>query len=147
MGKYSVYAIGDRTKTVNDSSVKAIYFRDTPNAIFFDPEKYSFDDLDRQSGYVYLQIPAVFETLFDMSSQGKTAVDVLNTYLYNYTYCTESISITSVPIYYLNPNEKIYVNDMATGVAGQFVVSTINVPLTYNGTMSISATRLPDKLY
>ena len=34
MAKYSVYDIGDRTKTLNDDKIEAIYFRETPNIIF-----------------------------------------------------------------------------------------------------------------
>jgi thiamine monophosphate kinase len=32
--KYSVKSIGQRTKSINDSDVKAIYYRDVPNIIF-----------------------------------------------------------------------------------------------------------------
>ena len=49
MAKYSVYAIGDRTKTLNDDKIKAIYFRETPTVIFFDPKKETA--IDRKTGY------------------------------------------------------------------------------------------------
>ena len=35
LNKYSCHAIGSRPKAVNDTSVKAIYFRSTPTIIFY----------------------------------------------------------------------------------------------------------------
>jgi hypothetical protein len=40
IGKYSVKAIGDRPKIVNNDAIKSIIYRDTPNIIYINPEKY-----------------------------------------------------------------------------------------------------------
>jgi hypothetical protein len=34
LGQYSVKRVGDRTKVVNETSVKSIYFRETPEILF-----------------------------------------------------------------------------------------------------------------
>jgi hypothetical protein len=39
--------------------------------------------------------------MFSISSQGKSAKDVLDEYLYNHTYAIENVSITAMPIYTL----------------------------------------------
>jgi hypothetical protein len=50
--KYSVRNIGSRTKSINDSNVKSIYYRDVPNVIFVDSLKDS--TYTKKSGYTYI---------------------------------------------------------------------------------------------
>ena len=54
----------------------------------------------------------------------------------------ETVSFSSVPIYNLNPNSKIYLDDKKSGVKGEYIVTSVSVPLSIDGTMSISATKL-----
>jgi hypothetical protein len=46
-----------------------------------------------------------------------------------HTYYTESITLTTIPIYYLEPNTRIKVIDDATGINGEYLVSKITIPL------------------
>lgn len=146
LSEYSVQAVGDRPKAVNDTNVKAIYFRETPGVIFVE----NLNDLDineRETGYTYAQLPAHLEYLFTISSQGKSAKDVLDDYLYSYSYCTESITIAALPIYSLEPNTRIFVRDDNSGINGEYIVSKLSFPLDANGTMSINATKVVDRIY
>jgi hypothetical protein len=45
--------------------------------------------------------------MFAISAQGKSAKTVVDELLYQYGYCTESATITTIPIYYLEPNVRI----------------------------------------
>ena len=85
--------------------------------------------------------------LFNISSQGKSAVDVMQEFINNYLYCVESISITSVPIYQLQPNTRIMVYDEKSKINGEYLVNRISIPLAFNGTMSISATKSAETIY
>ena len=87
------------------------------------------------------------ENQFSISAQGKSAFDKLDNWLYTYACCTESISISALPVYYLNPNTRIFVKDTNSGIEGEYIVSRISLPLTYNGMMSISATKAVQRLY
>lgn len=143
MDRYATYTIGDRSKAVNDSNIKAIYFRETPTVIFGE----SKNSLDNIHGYTYINCPEFMQSLFKMSGQGKSAIEVLNEYLYNYSYCAETISITTVPIYYLEPNTRIFVRDDKTGIDGEYILNSFNVSLAYNGTMSMSAVKASERIY
>lgn len=145
MHKYNTGVIGHRTKVTNNDNIKSIYFRDTPTIIAYDPKKQS--ELDRKSGYVYMQFPSYMESLVTMSTQGKSAMDELDNQLYNYSYCVESISFNAVPVYYLEPNARIFIQDNNTGVNGEYIISKLTIPLQYNGLMSVTATKAADKLY
>jgi len=41
----------------------------------------------------------------------------------------------------LEPNTRIYVSDIEAGIEGDYIVSKISLPLAYNGSMSITATK------
>ena len=102
---------------------------------------------DGQTGYTYVNIISAIDNLFSISSQKKSAFDILDNFLYNNSYCTETISITAIPIYHLSPNTRILVRDDKTGINGEYIVSKISLPLTYNGTMNISATKAVKRIY
>lgn len=146
LGKYSVKSIGDRAKSINDSDVTAIYFREVPNIIFTTADEYVNSEVKDKTGYIPVLITSGMESLFSISAQGKSAKDAFDELLYNYSYCVENISLTSLPIYYLYPNSRIKVIDKNTNINGEYLVSKITLPLTYNGTMNITATKAPERL-
>jgi len=84
--------------------------------------------------------------MFSVSSQGKSAKDKLDELLYKHSYCAESVNISAIPIYYLEPNTRIYLFDEKTGLDGDYIMSRISIPLSYNGTMSITATKAQDRI-
>lgn len=137
LGKYDTKHIGFRTKAVNDSGVKSIYFRETPDVIF---------GKGNLTGYRYIQIPeSDVDSIFSISSQGTSAKDKLDEMLYQYSYCSESVTITAIPIYHLDTNTRIYVHDDEMKIDGDYIVSKITLPLVYNGTMSITATKAAEE--
>lgn len=151
--KFSIKAIGDRPKVVNDKDVKSIYYKDIPNLIFTTEEQLSALDLKSKTGYTFMYMPgtdtgsAYYYAYFTISAQGKSAKDKLDELLYNHSYCAESVTISAIPIYYLEPNYKIQIRDEKSKINGEYVVSKISLPLAYNGTMSITASKAPQRLY
>jgi hypothetical protein len=87
------------------------------------------------------------EGYFSISAQGKSAQDELDNLLYQHTYAAETVTLTAVPIYHLQPNTRIFVKDDNTGINGEFIISKITVPLQYNGTTSITTTRAVERIY
>lgn len=145
LAQYAVPVVGIRSKVENDSNVKAIYYGDTPQIIF---DNYSDGLQPSRSGYKYFNLPSSsYGSMFSRSTQGKSAKDAIDTLLYNYTCCTESVSIQSVPIYYLQPNTLIYINDIKANIEGEYIINKITIPLAYNGTMSIQGTKVINRLY
>lgn len=141
LSEYSCKAIGPRPKAVNDNNVKSIYFRETPMIVFAK----DVNAIERKSGYRYFQTPDV-ETMFSISTQGKSAKDAIDELLYKHSYAIESANITSIPIYYLQLNTRVNIFDDRTGVNGNYIISKASIPLTYNGTMNITATRVADDI-
>ena len=139
--QFNTKAIGARPKVVNDNNVKSIYYRDTPNVIFTD----NLGEEDKISGFKYIQVPGI-DYMFSISAQGKSAKDRIDELLYEHGYCSESVSITSVPLYFLQPNSRISVQDNENDINGDYIISQMTIPLTYNGTMSITATKAVENI-
>ena len=150
--KYAISAIGNRPKAINDDKVTGIYFQETPSVLFLAPDDYKdmmehIEDYSDMTGYTFIQLTPSMENYFTISAQGKSAKDELDNLLYQHTYATESVNLTAVPIYYLQPNTRIFVKDDNTGINGEFIVSKITVPLQYNGTTAITTTRAVERIY
>ena len=86
------------------------------------------------------------ENLFTISSKGISAKERVEEFLYDYACRTASISITSLPVYYLNPNSRIRVYDKNSNIDGEYIVTKFTIPLTHNGTMNITATRVVEDI-
>ena len=88
----------------------------------------------------------MIETMFKISTQGKSAKDRLDELIYNHAYCIESATITTIPIYYLEPNIRVHLYDSETNLSGDYIISKYTIPLAYNGTMSITATKAAENI-
>ena len=143
LDQFSVKNVGARTKPVNDTNIKSIYFRETPNVVFG-------EDTQGKNGSSYKYIQAndsQMTSMFSISSQGLSAKDKLDELIYNHSYCIESTTITTIPIYYLEPNTRICVYDNKTNLNSDYIISKITLPLNYNGLMSITATKAAESLW
>ena len=139
---YNIQSIGARSKSINDTNVKAIYFRETPQVIFYEPGS---NITNISTAYRAIQIPKnQMETMFSISSKGLSAKDKLDELLYQFGYCIENATITSIPIYYLEPNSRIYLYDEKTKLNGYYIAKKITLPLTHNGTMQITAMKITE---
>lgn len=140
--KYSVKVVGQRPKVINDNNVKSIYYRETPEVIYTSPN----DEYTGKTKFSYKYIQAPIDGLLTVSAQGVSAKNKLNDLLYQHSYCVESSTISVAPIYYLQPNTKIYLEDKELGLKGDYLISKLTVPLTYNGLMQITATKTVDRI-
>jgi len=141
--QFTTKAVGDRPKAVNETTIKSIYYRDTPKVIYSTMSKYQSEDY--KTGYSYFIIPdSGYENMFAISPQGISAKNRTDELLYQHSYCTESVNLTAVPIYYLEPNNRVYIFDEKTGINGYYVISKLSYSLAYNGMMQVTATKAPE---
>ena len=146
ISSFSVPSVGDRTKVVNDSKVTGIYFKEVPHFIFSSVAQVNRDAIQEKTGYSWIFLPGYMEKLFNISYRGKSAKDEIDSLIYKHSYCIENITITALPVYYLEPNTRIFVHDDDTGIDGEYIVTKITLPLTYNGTMQLTASKAPERI-
>ena len=163
LAQFAVSQVGDRTKVVNETSKStAIIYTDIPGLILYDKNQAVKDDFGEvikcdesklrreivdKSGYKFIYLPKGFSQFFTISYRTASLKNKIDELLYQFGYCVENITITSVPIYYLQPNTRIFVQDKNTNINGEYIVSKLTIPLGYNGTMSITASKAPERLY
>ena len=157
LGQFSVPTIGDRPKEESNDSIRALIYKDIPDVIFISTKDYAEYEQGHRllDGYSYIQYDAddsylascIKEGSIRLSSRSVTAQEKIDDLLYNYAYCNETITITSVPIYYLEPNTIISAEDEQRKVNGYYIMNKITLPLDYKGTMSITAIKVPERVY
>ena len=93
-----------------------------------------------------MNIPPAYANYFTISAQGKSAKETLDNLVYQHTYYQESISISAIPIYYLEPNTRIAIYDQNTNIAGDYLIKSIGYSLAHDGMMTITATKAVDRI-
>ena len=140
LSKYSVQNIGVRPKIVNETSVTSIYHKNAPEIQLIVSD--SDEKKEYTTSYTPMQITKDDMTLFYRSSQGNSAIARINELMYNHLCLLENENITAIPIYYLQPNTRIYIKNK-----GDYTISKLSYNLSYNGTMSITASKIYRNFY
>lgn len=142
IGKYSVNQIGRRTKVVNNSDIKTVYNSEVPDIVFL--EGYNPTEIAEYTaiGQRYFILTPQNYNMFSISTTGASCFDKIREMMYQNLCYNTTISITCLPKYYIEPNNIIYIEDKDSQIAGNYQITQYSVPLTYNGTMSITATEV-----
>ena len=145
LGQFSVKNIGRRTIVVNDNSINCVFRPEIPDFILIETGKGKETEQKRDEAIArnqkYIQINSSIYDLLVQGGSKNSAYEKVRELLYEHTSYNESISIQAVPVFYLEPNTRIGVKDTKSNIFGDYMISTISIPLDVNGTMSISATK------
>lgn len=145
IGKYSISAVGRRSIVKNSDDITTLFSLEVPDVIFLTEEEWQ--DVDRREyynsiGQKYFKLQSQYNSLFATSSSGATAFEKIRELLYQHLSFNASVSLTCFPKYYLEPNNIIYIEDVETGIIGNYSITQFTLPLTYNGVMNIQATEV-----
>lgn len=144
--KYSVNKIGRRTYTEMNDDCKLLFNKSIPDVIFCETiEEYNAVIATGEYNYVVLGDTHLMGTM-RISANSLSCYERIRELLYEHLTLNESITIQSIPIYWLEPNRKIEVKDIGAQVNGQYMIKSISIPLAYNGLMNIQATRALSRL-
>ena len=149
IGEFSVNNIGRRTTVLNDDSVNCIFESDVPDCILIETGK---DDTEKlkdecnKKGQTFYQIPSSIFNLLSAGGQQNSAFESIKNLLFQYTNYNESISITCLPIYHLEPNTRIAIKEPISGINGDYIISSISLPLDSTGTMTINVTQAIERI-
>lgn len=142
LGKFSVSAIGRRTDAVSSDTVNCLFAPEIPNIVFINADE---DDKGRakqqeceDNGMPYTQVRG--EVFYNLATGGykNGAFDQVKYELYLHTTYQNSVSITALPVFYLEPNSRIELNDTSTNTYGDYNLNTLSIPLGPGNTMTVS---------
>lgn len=154
LGQYSVNNIGRRAKIIDDNNegINCVFEPTIPDVVYISTVLYSDQELNKLRqmlnayGQDYTQIqPEIFD-LFTIGGQLNSCFEKIKDLLYQYTHVNNTISITTLPIYYLQPNTRITVEDSPASIYGDYIIQSISLPLDINSTMNINAYKALQKI-
>ena len=149
ISKLSVSNIGRRTHVINDNNINCVFEPAIPDYVIIETGQEDTEEKRKECedrGQRYIQVETSLFNLLVGGGSYNSAYQAIRQLLHELTSYNESISIQCLPIFTLEPNTRINVRDVESDIYGDYMISTISIPLDINGTMSISATRALERL-
>ena len=149
ISKFSVSNIGRRSLIESSDSFNCVFEPDVPDFVLIesgqaDTAKKRQECEDK--GQPYIQVSSNIYNMLALGGSSNSCFVEIKNLLYNHTKYNESIQVQCLPIYQIEPNIRIGIQDAQSNIFGDYMINTISLPLAPNGTMSISATRALEKL-
>lgn len=142
LGKYSIKNIGRRTKVVNNNDIKTVYNSEVPDVVFIEGLDQDLIVKYQGIGQRFFILTNEYYDMFSISTTGTSCFDQIREMMYQNLCYNTAISLTCLPKYYIEPNNIIRVEDKDSNIYGNYQITQYSLPLTYNGTMSITATEV-----
>jgi hypothetical protein len=141
----SVNSIGRRSYVENDDQVNCIFEPEIPDLVLIE----SGTNNTKQEittcinkGQRYVLVSQGIMGLLAVGGNFYGAFDEIKAILKEKTSYNESISISSLPIYHIEPNTRITVVNQESGINGDYLINSISLPLDSSGTMSMSCSKI-----
>lgn len=146
IGELSISNIGKRSKIVVDEDINCIFEREIPNLVMIDASQDSAIVTEQREeaqrkGQDYIQVTGAIYNLLATGGTQNSAFERVKELIYQYTSYNESITLQCLPIYYLDVNQRVTVNDSKSNIYGDYMINSISIPLNISSMMTISATR------
>jgi hypothetical protein len=149
ISELSVSNIGRRTKVLSDDSINCIFEPDIPDLVIIESGQDDTTTLVtecKNKGQAYMQVDSKIYEAIATGGTKNSAYNTVRELLYQYTSYNETITISSIPIFYLEPNTRITVRDSQCGIYGDYMINSISIPFDTSSTMTLSCTRVLERI-
>lgn len=149
ISEIAVNNIGRRSLVKSSNDINCIFEPDIPDYVLIELGQDDTDEKRQECinrNQAYIQVSSNIYNMLAVGGSSNSAFEEIKNLLYQNTSYNESIQIQAIPIYHLEPNTRITVRDTESDIYGDYIINSISLPLTTNGTMTISATRALEKL-
>lgn len=144
LGEFCVQNIGRRTLVTVNDDVNCLFQPEIPDIVFI-----NIDDDDKESvikkraecqalGQPYTQVPGELYYSFRTGGYRNGAFEEIKYQLFVHTNYQKTLSLVTLPVFYLQPNTRVAINDKTTNTYGDFMVQSISLPLGPSGNMSVT---------
>ena len=151
IGDFCVGNIGRRQYYTVNNNINCLFVPDIDEIILINNSK-SQKEVNNEiaeaheNGMIYSLIDGdIYENIWTGGSLNP-AFDQIRYDLTSHTVFQKTINIQSIPIFYLEPNERINVYDEITGTKGDFNIKTISFQFGPQNTMTTTANEVVDKI-
>ncbi len=174
VNQFGISKIGKRTKVISNNAINCIFEPICPEIMFFDSNppieqnqpatliKTKQNDylklLKNKTNYLneynynhlsnYQMINIEHSIYKDMKIGGilRSAYEEIRSELYQYINYCEQISLSSLPIYYLEANDIIKLLNLETNINGNYIVKSFSLPLNVDGSMNITCSKIISRI-
>lgn len=170
ISKFNISAIGKRSHIISNNSINCIFQPTCPEIIFFDNnppveenQTFSKQSLQRKnyenktkvqkqkdlllynninsSNYIGRFINHSIFQYLKLGGITRSAYEEIRSQLYQFITYNEQVSISILPMHYLQPNIIIKLKNKQTGINGNFLIKSFSIPLDINNNMSLECTK------
>ena len=113
LSEFNVTNIGRRTVVINDDDINCVFVPDYPNIVIIENNVETTEEIEQDCIARNQPYSLVDSDIYSMLSSGgsfKSAYDRIKTELYQYINYSSQVSLTTIPIFYLEPNIRITIN-------------------------------------
>lgn len=148
ISKLNISNIGKRTKTITDDSINCIFEPNIPDLILINIEDENAskirDECDLK-GQKWINVSSSLYSSFAVGGTKNSAFNLIKTLLSQYTSYNDSMTIIAMPIFHLEPNTYINIQNTDLNINDNFLITSITLPLGIEGTMTILGTKVAGK--
>ena len=154
LNAFGVDIIGRRSYAKTDSGCNCVFEPTIPDIVILEsgdtPSIIDARVVDEQKlkalGLAVCQVdPSIYNALATGGTYN-SCYEHIRQILADYTSYNNSISINCLPIYSLEPNTMIDVNDEDSGIKGRFIINSISYNFGQGATMNINAKKVIEKI-
>ena len=171
----SVENIGRRTKAFNENkSVNCVFENDIPDIVFINQElvkeqNLSSIDMNDNSnpwpnqislsnnpkrllqecynrGQKYYIVAENIYNSFTIGGNYNSAYQIIRQLIQQYVSYNETISIQTLPLYFLEPNTRLSLRNDISNIFGDYIINTLSFSFDVSSTLTINASRVLEKI-
>ena len=142
LGEFSISNIGRRMDVVNNEDINCLFQPDIPDIVFLNIDDDDFLEKRQEcqlKGQPFTQVRGDVYSGFYTGGYKNGAFDQVKYELYLHTNYQKTLSLTSLPVFYLEPNSRATINDKSTNTYGSFMIKTLSIPLGPGNMMATTA--------
>lgn len=149
MGDLSVRNIGRRQNITSNKSINCLFAPEPHEYYFLNASAIDyFEQRNKliEEGLTFITIsPQLWDQYFKVGYTKVSAYDAIRSDFTTYTNYKNTISISSLPVLYLEPNIRVNVDDDTTDTHGHYIIDSFNINFSGTPSMSTSCTRAVKK--
>lgn len=151
IGQFSVDRIGRRTVAQDNSKINEVFSKEVFDMVFIDTSNQDWKYKEQLNGegikgriqyynkigQAYCLVPQTQISLFQKINSYGTCFDSIRDLLYNHLIYQSAVTLTSIPLFYMDVNKIVRLNFPDKGIAGDYVINTISYSLGATATMNL----------
>lgn len=149
LGELGVNNIGRRSLVIDNKEINCLFENYIVDCILIKKGTSETDILTKecqQKGQRYCLVEDnIYDNLITGGSQNSAFVQIQDL-LYQYTNYNETVAISILPMFHIEPNTRVTIQDTKTGIYGDYMINTISCSLDVSGMMNLSCTRILEKI-